>query len=142
MISEIIVNTNAQGVATFTTADKIFFKRMIAQYKNATVLIKVKKYCDGRTLKQNKYYWLLLSVIANRANELGNKWSESDAHAFLKDEFLKKEHIVFNSKKIMGFVCKTIVKSSTTLTKAEFAEYIANIKMWALDFLDLDLEII
>jgi hypothetical protein len=65
-----------------------------------------------RSLKQNAYYWLVLSIIAQ---ETGN--TTDDLHVVYKDLFLTPKFITLGNKEI------EVRKTTTDLTPAEFGEY-------------------
>lgn len=78
----------------------------------------IKKY---RTPRQNKYYHVLVTIMAD---ELG--YSHDEMHEIIKSEFLTMEYV--NEK--TGTILKR-VKSTKELNKAEMMDLIDKIKRWA-----------
>lgn len=97
------------GQLTFKKIDH--FKLHIQKYEGKEVLVTVKKAIKGRSTKQNNLYWLWLTCIGN---ELG--YDIEDLHCTFKAMYL-----VDRTKKF------PVVKSTTSLTTAEFMDYMEKI---------------
>lgn len=78
-------------------------------------VLRIKKAGKKRTLKQNALYWLFCQFCAT---ELGMEAEE--LHEVLKQRFLSYKKVIEKNNKM--FVVQA-VKSTTKLTKSEFAEY-------------------
>lgn len=70
---ELLITTNEKGIASFGENEKLLFREMIAQYKNAIVSLKIEKFFDKRTTKQNRYYWFILSLVTFEVMKLGDR---------------------------------------------------------------------
>ncbi len=75
---------------------------------------------SSRTLSQNRFYWHYLRVIAN---ETGN--SEEDLHIFFSQKLLPRRFIKIKGRKNLHEI--EARKSTTTLNKIEFGEYLEKI---------------
>ena len=93
--------------------------------KNLELEMVFKKQTTPRSLEQNSYYWKC--IVNEIAKEIGD--DTESVHDALKRKFLGTE-------KRAGLV---FTRSTTTLTKIEFVEYIENVEKWAFNFLNLDL---
>jgi len=77
---------------------------------------------SSRTTPQNKYYWSV--VIEILSQEFG--YVKDEMHEILKTQFLKN-YIMLHDKEV------EIVRSTTDLTTMEMEDYLAKIRMWALE---------
>lgn len=107
--------------------DKTDFNKYLADtFKVGDILtITVEKYKSKRSLKSNKYYWLILNFIAK---EIGyNKFEVMDLHTTFKTMFLPK---IEKSNVFTGETIETI--GSTRILKSDaFSEYVNEVKMYA-----------
>ncbi len=88
-----------------------------------------------RSAQQNKYYWVLMGLIAK---EIGV--NKNDAHILMGRTFLGTDIEVQWKGQGKGLKSNVrTVKTTTALTENEFSEYIDKIKQWAEDFLCLQL---
>lgn len=78
-----------------------------------------------RTLSMNALYWVWLEVIER---ETGN--NKNDIHAYMKTKFLKR------TKQVFGAVHE-VVLSSALLDTLDFSRYMASVKQFALDELNI-----
>jgi len=78
----------------------------------------IKKY---RTPRQNKYYWVLIGILADH---LG--YTNDEMHEIAQYQFLQEEYV--NGK--TGTIMKRI-KSTKELSKYEMMNYIDSFKRWA-----------
>jgi hypothetical protein len=76
-----------------------------------------------RSDRQHRYYWAYLGLIADSTGH-----SKDDLHTFFKGKFLSE-----GITELWGYPVRK-VKSTTTLTKGQFAEYITEI--WSLTGID------
>ena len=100
--------------------------------KKISVSVTRKK--SKRSNRQNSYYWAVVVVmIRERVRELtGELWTNESIHDWLKVKFNSKE-VIFND------VVETIPKRSSELMVGQFMDYLAKIRTWAMDVLDLDI---
>lgn len=105
------------------------------QYPGKNVVIKFERKGSKRSSPQNRYYWgCVIREIAIRLHELGHQWlTDEDVHDMMKLKF-NHEQIVSEHGEVLE-----LPKSTTTLTKMQFAEYVDNIRMWASSFLSIDI---
>ena len=97
-------------------------KKYIQGLKPGQYDVTIKKHEKQRSNPQNKYYWAV--CVKMIADETGLTTDET--HEALKMKFLPKHHDLLPT-----------VKSTTKLTTIEFQAYIAEIVMWAAEFLGL-----
>lgn len=100
------------------------FKNYLTQLEGKEVQIKIEKRRSIRSLQQNKYYWGV--VVELIAEDLG--YTPQEAHDALRLEFLKVQDGKLPT-----------VKSTTTLDKEEFVEYIEKIKVYAAQELNISI---
>lgn len=105
------------------------------QYPGKNVVIKFERKGSKRSSPQNRYYWgVVIKEITLRLRELGHQWlTDEDVHDIMKLKF-NYEQIISEQGEALE-----LPKSTTTLTKTQFAEYIDNIRMWASGFLSIDI---
>lgn len=105
------------------------------QYPGKNVVIKFERKGSKRSSPQNRYYWgIVIKEITLRLRELGHQWlTDEDVHDMMKLKF-NHEQIVSEEGEVLE-----LPKSTTTLTKTQFAEYVDNIRMWASGFLSIDI---
>lgn len=70
---------------------------------------------------QNKYYWVILEIVWA---EFG--YTKQEMHEFFKNEFLGEWHYMSQLKKEI-----LVVKDTSSLTVAEFRDYVEQIIIWA-----------
>jgi hypothetical protein len=83
------------------------------------VIVEMKPNKETRSVKQNKLYWKWLGVLT----ETGN--SQGALHQYLAQEYLSPEVEEVQGKPIL------VIKSTTTLTVKEFADYLARVQEFA-----------
>jgi hypothetical protein len=105
------------------------------QYPGKNVVIKIERKGSKRSSPQNRYYWgIVIKEITLRLRELGHQWlTDEDVHDMMKLKF-NYEQIVGEQGEVLE-----LPKSTTTLTKTQFAEYVDNIRMWASGFLSINI---
>jgi hypothetical protein len=98
--------------------------------KQIVLSISIKK--NDRSNNQNKYYWkIVVALVQERMNYLGNDFSKEETHDFLKKEFnwteteLKEGHWI------------KVPRSTTKLTTIEFMDYVLKIQQFGADMLDI-----
>lgn len=83
-----------------------------------------------RSLLQNRYYWGV--VIAMLAKEIG--YTPEVMHEYMKETFLSPSYLGMPDGEGIKFY-----PSTKTLSRKEFDDYIQRIRIWADDFLSLDI---
>lgn len=104
-----------KGVPLFKPDHTELYAHQIKKLEGQEFELTIRKRGHGRTIPQNKYYWVLITFIAE---ELG--WEDPDElHEAFKLKFLKHTRD--------GLEC---VLTTTTLSKTDFQQYIEAIKRW------------
>jgi len=105
------------------------------QYPGKNVVIKFERKGSKRSSPANRYYWgVVIKEITIRLRDLGHQWlTDEDVHDMMKLKF-NHEQIVSEEGEVLE-----LPKSTTTLTKTQFAEYVDNIRMWAAGFLSINI---
>lgn len=107
--------------------------RWIASHKDCTVSLTIEVKKKKRSTEQNAYYWgVVVPLVRDGLNDLGNEFSLEQTHEFLKKEFNYKEIVNHNTGEI-----KTIPESTTDLSTFEFNEYKEKIQRFAVEFLGI-----
>jgi len=98
------------------------------------ILVSVTRKKSKRSNRQNSYYWAVVVVmIRERVKELnGESFTNEQVHEWLKMKFNSKQ-VIFDD------VVETVPMSSAGLMVGQFMDYLAKIKTWAKDVLDIDI---
>lgn len=115
--------------------NKARLKEWARQFPGKNVVIKFERKGSKRSSPANRYYWgVVIREITIRLRELGHQWvNDEDVHDIMKLKF-NYERIVSEDGEVLE-----LPKSTTTLTKTQFAEYVDNIRMWAAGFLSINI---
>lgn len=97
------------------------------------VEVTVEKITRKRTNNQNRYYWSV--VVGEIAKHTGH--DPEQIHELLKQMFSPKWHLVTTPH--MSVVQSGIPTSTTRLDTLEFVEYTEKCRMWANEFLNLNI---
>lgn len=91
----------------------------------------------GRTLNQNAYLFGVVypNVAAGVMDAWGEAFTTDEAHEMSKRMFLYREVIDHSTGEVRGRVCR----STTTLSTAEFSEYIDKIIKFAAEQLNVEI---
>lgn len=95
----------------------IRWKQFVQDNNGKTVRIELPK--STRSHSQNNYYWFYLGVIER---ETGN--NADDLHHFFKEKLLPKREVVVKGKNQHSIM---VPRSTTSLSKVEFGEYLDKI---------------
>lgn len=115
-----------QGALVMNNQNMKIYQSLMRRWAGKEIILTIEEKKNRRSLRQNAYYWgVVIPLIAEYTG-----YSENDIHDLLKTMFLKK-YIVLNGKE------KTIIRSTSELTTAEFAEYLKKIVQWAWDKLQI-----
>lgn len=105
----------------------------VAKWPDCDVEIVVSKKKRIRSLSVNKYYWaVVVGMVRDAFQELGNDVDSQLTHEFLKGRFCSKEIVNENT----GEVIK-IPMSTADLTPSEFSDYMAKCVQFAEEFLSI-----
>jgi hypothetical protein len=93
------------------------------------------KKANTRSQNQNAYYWgVVCQLVYEGLKDLGfdTVRNKDDAHEVMKNLFL-------TTKEEVNGVTITKVKSTRTLSRAEFIDYLTHIETWASDYLSVNI---
>jgi hypothetical protein len=110
--------------------------RMVLAYKAAEALVKagrdveviVRQRKSKRSIEQNKRYWALLREVSAAVWVDGRQFSDEVWHEQFRRWFIGIDEIVMPDGEI---VMRGI--STTTLSVAEFGDYMARIEQWCVE---------
>jgi hypothetical protein len=117
MTPQFIAIKDASG---FRVLNKQKYQAYVRGLKPGNYHVVIKKQEKQRSNNQNKYYWSV--VVGMISDETG--LTPDETHEALKIKFLPKHHDILPT-----------VKSTTKLSTIEFQAYIAEIVMFAAEFL-------
>ena len=103
--------------------DLVSFKQDLLTLKGKEAYLIVDKVTKSRSGNQNRYYWGV--VIELLSKETG--YEREEMHEAMKMQFLRNPE--------ESRFC--IAKGTSTLTTAEFEEYMSKIRQWASQYLTL-----
>jgi hypothetical protein len=106
----------------FRVTNKEKYQAYVRGLKPGNYHVVIRKQERQRSNNQNKYYWSV--VVGMISAETG--LTPDETHEALKMKFLPKHHDLLPT-----------VKSTTRLSTIEFQAYLAEITMWAAEFLGL-----
>lgn len=98
--------------------------------KGRLITVTYKAVVPTRSLMQNRYYWGV--VIAYLSKEIG--YAPDYMHEYMKQEFLWTDDQGMPDGKTAK-----ITRSTKNLTSGQFDDYIQAIRIWAGEFLSLDI---
>ena len=94
-------------------------RSIFKETKGDAVIVEMKPDVQSRSTKQNALYWKWLGVLT----ETGN--SQGALHQYLAQEFLSPVAEDIQGQTVL------VIKSTTTLTVKEFAEYLSRVEEFA-----------
>jgi len=97
---------------------KDLFDKFLAQFEDQEVWLEIKEKRSERSNQQNRYYWLYLGIISEESGH-----SPEELHLYFKGK-----HLTQRIKEVYGNKVR-ITKSTTSLSKGEFCDYLANISI-------------
>ena len=92
--------------------------------------VTVQEYKAKRSGDQNRYYWQRLNEIAEQAWVGGKQFSADSWHEFFKRQMIGSEELPHGG---------TVGISTTSLSVAEFAEYVGKVETYAASELGIEL---
>jgi len=93
----------------------------LLQFEGKRVEIRIEKIKSKRSIQQNRYWWLAMTILGN---ELG--YSKEETHELMKFKFLKRERVIEKTGEILEYI-----ESTTTLSKSDFADMVTDMVRWA-----------
>ena len=112
--------TIQEGKLHLTRNEKALFRDYLATLEGKEVQVAVEERKYTRTLPQNNWYWA--AVVQIPADHFG--YTKEEMHAVYGQMFRKAEKVI--ADKIYEYV-----RSTTTMTTAEFSDYCEKCRMWA-----------
>lgn len=109
------------------------FDKEIASFEGKEVQIKVEKKKKFRSSPQNRYFHSILKIIREGLRDAGFNEFRTDEQ--VKDLIKYKFLIVTETNEQGEFIGR--VKSTTELSTSEFMDFIAEIQIWATEFLNI-----
>lgn len=82
-----------------------------------------------RSVQQNRYYWLVASMLSDHTG-----FTKDEIHAILKSKFLRTEKVNQDSGAVYDYV-----KSTTELSTMEYEEYLDSVRQFAAQEFDLQI---
>jgi hypothetical protein len=108
------------------------FKQHLQSLNGKRVQVTVEKIKNSRTISQNRYYWgVVVKLIAQHTGH-----DPEQIHELLKQMFSPKWYAHFST---LTDTSKGIPTSTTRLDTIEFVEYTEKCRMWANEFLGLEI---
>lgn len=111
-------------------ADPSAWRGALARHRGREVWVTVTRQQHLRSMSQSRYYWGV--VVRDIADYIGE--GREDTH-----EYLKAQHLPKRSVELLDGHKLEMPGTTTTLTAAEFAEYIESIRIWSAQFLGLSI---
>lgn len=129
------LNGNIDSEGKFTLHNRLRFEQWCFENKGKNIKIQFSRLYSKRSDNQNRYYWgIVIKEIGIRLRDLGHAWlTDEDVHDMMKLKF-NHEQIVSEEGEVLE-----LPKSTTSFTKAEFGEYVDRVRMWAADFLNINI---
>jgi len=117
---------------------KYVYRDLMDTFKDGDkVTVEVKSRRKPRSLSQNSVlHWYLQEIVDETGMSL-NEIKEAMRHLFLSVDMVNKEGEIVSDKRT-GEVIK-VYRSTADLSTVEFNEFTENIRLWANDFLGLQL---
>ena len=98
-------------------------------FKGKSIELIIRKKKKHRSHQQNKFYWILMTIIAEHTG-----FTKEESHEIMKEMFLKVDKV--NEK--TGVIYK-YTRHTPDLTTSEFMDYLSDIYKWASTELELRL---
>jgi len=96
------------------------------------VKIVVTKHKAKRSLSQNAFYHAcVVPVLQQGLKDIGHNYSLTTVHEMMKAKFLREDILLNEHGEYI-----TRIKSTTELNKEQFGEYIEQISVWSIEYLN------
>ena len=130
-MNTLIITRVNNGKLTQRASDDI--RTFIDAHEGKQIEITLKKSRSKRSLNQNAYYWsAVIPIVQSGLRELGYILSPEETHEFLKEKFVQPEMLI-KGDEFLGNMRRT----TTTMTKTEFMDYIAEIQQFGSEILNI-----
>lgn len=93
------------------------------------VEIIIHKKLKFRSVQQNRYYWLIVTMLSEHTG-----FTKDEMHSVLKTKFLKTEKVHEDSGLIFEYV-----RSTTELTTTEYEDYLESVRRFAAEDFGIEL---
>jgi hypothetical protein len=122
-------------IGEFIPHNRPRFNEWARRFPGKEISVRFERKSTKRSDPQNRYYWgCVIKEIAIRLRDLGHDWlTDEDVHDMMKLKF-NHEQIISEEGEVLE-----LPKSTANLTKTQFGEYIDRIRMWAADFLEINI---
>lgn len=102
-------------------------------FPDCDVEVTIRKRYKHRTLPMNAYYWgVVINCVTIGLKDVGYLVTPQQAHEFLKDTFARKTIVNQDTGE-----CISVPGSTAAMTTAEMMDYLAMVREWAEDFLNI-----
>lgn len=130
-MKQIFFGKTVNGVPKISRRNEMQEALLAFEGKEFQITIEKKK--KSRSLNQNGYYHaVVVPMVRQGLIDIGTKLTREETHEILKMKFLKKEVVLEETGEILNYT-----GSSAELTTTQFMDYIAEIQMWAAEFLNV-----
>jgi hypothetical protein len=124
-----------QGVLTVVNR-KDFDNCIAASFAGKEITITIDKKSRKRSSPQNRYYWsCVVPIVRNAFRELGHRVDSIEVHEELKRKFLPGQDVVNEDAVLL----LTFGRTTTNLTPTGFNDYIADIRQWSAEMLNVQI---
>lgn len=109
------------------------FINELLHFCDSDVTITLEKKKNKRSVPQNRYYYgVAIPICRDGIKSLGHSLTREETHQFLAARFLRDEIIGTD-----GIVLGEKIRSTTSLSKAEFIDYIGKIQQFCSEYLNV-----
>lgn len=102
-------------------------KEVTSFFSGQSIEIIIRRKKKHRSVQQNRYYWLIVTMMAEHTG-----FTKDEMHSILRYKFLKSERVNDNTGIVYEYV-----KSTTELSTIEYEEYLEHVRSFGVDELDL-----
>lgn len=132
-------SVSSSGELSFSAKDGESVRKVLNKWAGEEVNITIEVLSKKRSLRQNRYYWVVISYIVNHFKEHGVRdIGKAHMHELMKSRFNTIDIPVYAKD---GSVKRYITAPTSTsdLDSDEFAEYIDRVKQFAAEELGLNI---
>lgn len=124
-----IIHTGKVIEGTLTGIPKKELANELKFFEGKSVDLIIRKHKKYRSIYQNRYYWMIITMIGN---DIGN--TKDEMHDILKFKFLKAEKVDENTGEIFPYI-----RDSSDLSTVEFEDYLSEIRKFAAEYLHMNI---
>ena len=100
---------------------KKFAREVKELFSGKSIEITVRRKKKHRSVQQNRYYWLVVTILSDYTG-----FTKDEMHAILRSKFLRAEKVNEDTGVVYEYV-----KSTTELTTVEYEEYLDDVRRFA-----------